>query len=214
VAARAYWCGGLPFSHERQEGQSDLEYRLRNWYNQVWTCGDNVVEQHVHNIDIINWVMGGPPKSVFASGGRAWKPREERYGDIWDHFSCDYEYDNGVFLTSMCRHWNDSDGGVFEWVKGTKGESNCTDMSDQKNDPYVQEHVDLLKSIRNEGPYLNEGQRCAESTMTAIMGRMSAFTGQRLTFEKALKSDLSIVPEDLSFDKEYPIGPIAVPGKK
>jgi predicted dehydrogenase len=214
-SARAYWCGRLPFSHRRRPDWSDLEYRLRNWYNYVWTCGDNIVEQHIHNIDVINWVMGGPPEAVFASGGRAWKQYEEdqeRYGDIWDHFSCDYVYENGVRMTSMCRHWNESDGGVFEEVTGTKGVSNCRDMGSEGMDPYVQEHVDLMASITGEGPYLNEGVRTAESTMTAIMGRMSAFTGKKLTFKQAMRSDLSIVPEGLDFSKSYPVPPIAIPG--
>ncbi len=161
--------------------------------------------------------MGGPPKKVFASGGRAWKPRDvnNKYGNIWDHFSCDYEYPNGVHMISMSRHWVDSSGGVFEEVTGTKGKSNCRDMSGPELiSPYVQEHIDLMASIRGEGPYLNEGVRTAESTMTAIMGRMSAFTGQELTFEEALNSDLSLVPEDLSFDKDYPVRPIPEPPGK
>jgi len=212
LAARVYWNGGLPFCNDRQEGWSDLEYRLRNWYNQVWTCGDNIVEQHIHNLDIVNWVMGGPPAKVVASGGRAWKPLEEKYGDLWDHFNCDYEYPNGVHMYSASRHWNNSKNDVFEEVTGTTGKSNCHDMGKDDMDPYVQEHVALLNSITNAGPYINDGVECAHSTLTAIMGRMSAFTGQEVTWEDAMKSDLSIVPADLSFDKEYPIGPLAVPG--
>ena len=212
VAARAYWCGGLPFVHHRRETwTTELEYRLRNWYSYCWVCGDNIVEQHVHNLDVINWVKGGPPVSVFASGGRTWKPSEERFGDIYDHFSCDYEYADGTHMTSMSRHW-DGDGGVFEEVVGTKGRSNCRDMGGNGIDPYVQEHIDLVKSITGEGPYLNEGVRVAESTLTAIMGRMSAYTGKRLTFEGALNSDLSIVPKELDFDLAYPLGPVPRPG--
>lgn len=212
LAARAYWCGSLPFSHERKPEWSDLEYRLRNWYNYVWVCGDGIVEQHIHNIDVINWIMGGPPAKVFASGGRAWKPLEERYGDLYDSFSCDYEYPNGVHMMSMSRHFNNSDGGVFEEVTGTKGKSSCRDMGKDDRDPYVAEHVHFVKSIRGEIPYLNEGVSCAESTLTAIMGRMSAFTGKALTWEEAMNSDLSLVPEDLSWDKEYPVAPLAIPG--
>ncbi|MFP4501770.1 MAG: Gfo/Idh/MocA family protein [Candidatus Hydrogenedentota bacterium] len=213
LAARAYWCGSLPFAHEREEGWSDLEYQLRNWYNYVWTCGDNIVEQHIHNIDIINWVMGGPPAKAFASGGRAWKPRDvnNKYGNIWDNFSVDYEYPNGVHLLSMSRHWNDSANAVMEEVTGTKGKSNCRDLGSGDNDPYVQEQIDLVKSIRGEGPYLNEGVRTAESTLTAIMGRMAAFSGKLLTWDDALNSDVSIVPKDLDFDTDYPVRPIAEP---
>ena len=216
MAARAYWCGTLPFAHDRKDGQSDLEYQLRNWYNYVWTCGDNIVEQHVHNIDVINWAMNAHPVKCFASGGRTWKPLDvnNKYGNIWDSFSVDYEYENGVHMISMCRHWNDSTNSVMEEVHGTKGKSTCRDMAKDDSDPYVNEHVALLKSIRGEGPYLNEGVRTAESTMTAIMGRMSAYTGQELTWDQAFNMDLSLVPEDLSFDKSYPVRPIAVPGVK
>jgi predicted dehydrogenase len=213
LTGRAYWNGGLPFSHLRKDGWSDLEYRLRNWYNQCWTCGDNIVEQHVHNLDIINWALGSHPEKVVASGGRAWKPAEERFGDIWDNFTCDYEYPNGVHVISMSRHWNDTANAVFEEVTGTNGISTCCDMGKQKVDPYVQEHIDLFAAIRGEEPYRNELFYTAESTMTAIMGRMAAYTGEALTWEKALKSDLDLVPKDLDFAKAYPLDPIPVPGK-
>lgn len=213
LSGRAYWCGGLPFCHKRKEKWSDLEYRLRNWYNYIWVCGDNIVEQHIHNLDVINWVMGGPPAKVFASGGRAWKPSEEQYGDLYDHFSCDYEYPNGVHVTSLSRHWpKNCSGGVFEEVTGTKGKSNCCDRAKDDENPYVQEHIDFVASIRGTGPYLNEGVRCAESTMTAIMGRMSAYTGKELTWDQALNADLSLVPKDLDFKKPYPVGPVPIPG--
>ena len=215
LAGRAYWVGSLPFSHERKEGEGDLAYRLRNWYNQAWTCGDNIVEQHIHNLDVINWVLGAHPISVVASGGRTWKPNTERYGDIWDSFSCDYEYPNGVHVISMSRHWNDSWGGVFEEVTGTKGKSNCTDLGERGEDPYVQEHIDLLKAIRNEAEYLNDGVRAAESTLTAIMGRDSAYSGKKLNWDDALKADHKLGPDykDLAWDKAYPIGPLPIPGE-
>ena len=212
VAARAYWNGGLPFCHERKEGWSDLEYRLRNWYNTIWTCGDNIVEQHVHNLDVINWVLDAHPVKVVASGGRAWKPAEERYGDLWDNFTCDYEYANGVHMLSMSRHWNNSANGVFEEVTGTKGKSDCRSLGRDRSDPYVNEHVALFQSIRGEIPYINEGVRTSESTLTAIMGRMAAYTGKELTWDEALNSEETLVPAVLDFDSAYPVGPIPVPG--
>ncbi|HEO70881.1 MAG TPA: Gfo/Idh/MocA family oxidoreductase, partial [Candidatus Hydrogenedentes bacterium] len=211
-ALRAYWCGGLPFAHDRKPEWSDLEYRIRNWYAYCWVAGDNIVEQHVHNIDVCNWVMGGPPKRVFASGGRTWKPHTEKFGDIYDHFSCDYEYDNGVRMFSFSRHWNKCSGGVFEEAIGTKGQSNCHDMGDSGLNPYVQEHIDLVNSITGAGDYWHEGQAVAESTMTAIMGRMAAYTGQAQTFSRALKTDLDIVPKEFDFSKEYPCAPVPSPG--
>lgn len=212
LAGRAYWCGGLPFARDRKPEYNDLEYRIRNWYGLCWVAGDSIVEQHVHNLDVINWAIGAHPVSVFASGGRTWKPNQEKFGDIYDHFSCDYEYPNGVRVTSLARHWNDCAGGVFEEVVGTKGRSNCHDMGQRGINPYVQEHIDLVKSIRGEIPYLNEGVQVAESTMTAIMGRMAAYTGEELKWDDAINSDLSIVPGVLDFSKSYPVGPIPSPG--
>ncbi len=212
--ARAYWNGGLPFSHERKPEWNDLEYRLRNWYNQIWTCGDNIVEQHIHNLDVCNWAMGAHPVKVVASGGRAWKPAEERYGDIWDNFSCDYEFENGAHMFSFSRHWNNSKDDVWEQVIGTKGKSNCNDKAKDDKNPMQQEHIDLVKSITGETPYLNTGMDTAESTLTAIMGRMAAYRGQEITWEQAWNDDEKLVPDDLSFDKPYPVGPIPVPGKK
>lgn len=213
VAARAYWCGTLPFAYERKpEWSSDLEYMIRNWYGHCWVAGDNIVEQHVHNIDVINWAMNDHPVSVFASGGRTWKPSEPKYGDIYDHFSCDYEYANGTHMTSLSRHWKGA-GGVFEEVTGTKGRSNCRDMAEGEGiDPYVQEHINLVNSIRGTGPHYNEGVQVAHSTLTAIMGRMSAYTGERISWEEALNSELSLVPQDLDWEKEYPVGEVPHPG--
>ena len=214
LAMQVYWAGGIPFAHERQEGESDLAYRVRNWIPNCWTSGANIVEQHIHNIDVINWLKGEPPQSVFASGGRAWLPDEERYGDIWDNFSCDYEYPDGTHMYSFSRWWpQGSDGSVHERVVGSQGESNCQDMGESGINPMVQEHINLVNSIRGDGPYYNEGRQVAYSTLTAIMGRMSAYTGRRILWNEAMESDLSIVPDELDFDLEYPLDPVPVPGE-
>jgi len=218
VAMRVYWCGELPFCHPRKPNWSDFEHCVRNWYAFCWVCGDNIVEQHVHNLDIAHWVMGGPPAAVLASGGRAWKTNDPKYGDLWDNFSCDYEYANGAHVSSFSRHWGGADGGVFEEAIGTKGRSSCRDMMtsgrEKMVDPYVQEHIDCANSVRGTIPYMNEGVQVAESTMMAIMGRMSAYTGKKLTWEAAMNSDLSIVPQEWDFNKSYPTGPVPVPGTK
>ena len=218
VAMRVYWCGELPFNHPRKPEWSDFEYCVRNWYAFCWTCGDNIVEQHVHNLDIAHWVMKDNPVSVFASGGRAWKTNDPKYGDLWDNFSCDYEYANGVHVSSFSRHWGGADGGVFEEVYGTKGKSTCRDLMDSPRDkmvdPYVQEHIDCANSVRGVVPYINEGVQVAHSTMMAIMGRMSAYTGKKITWEDAMKSGLSIVPKEWDFKGSYPLGPVPVPGTK
>lgn len=217
VAACCWWNGGLPHARERREGMSDLEYQIYNWYNFCWICGDNIVEQHVHNLDVINWAIQAHPVAAYGSGGRAWKPKEEKYGNIWDHFTIDFEYPNGVHVLSMSRHWNNSDGRVAELVTGTKrdvqnGQSNCHDMGSGGQNPYVQEHADLQASIRGEGPKLNEAMQVAVSTFTAILGRMSAYSGKRLTWDEALNMDYNLLPENLEFGVEVPVNPIPVPG--
>ena len=114
-------------------------------------------------------------------------------------------------MMSMSRHWNRCAHRVGEVVVGTKRTSNCCDMGEHGINPYVQEHIDLVKSVRGTGPYCNEGRQVAESTMTAIMGRMAAYTGQVQIWSKALNSDLKLVPDELDFDKAYPVGPVPCP---
>lgn len=211
-AMRVYWCGTLPFVRDRQPGMSDFEYRVRNWINNCWTSGDNIVEQHVHNLDVARWVMDANPVSVYASGGRVWKPKIERYGDMFDHFSCDYEFPDGKRVFSMSRHWDGTEGGVFEEAIGSKGVAQCAAMGDGRGgDPFVVEHQDLCKSVREEGPRWHQGEETAHSTLMAIMGRMSAYTGKKVTWEEAMNSDLSIVPNDWNFEVEVPVPDVPNP---
>ena len=213
TSGRAYWNGGLPHARPRKPGMSDLEYQCsENWYNFCWICGDNIVEQHVHNLDVMNWVLKSHPIKVEVTGGRAWKPATEVYGNIWDNFACDFEYPNGVHVLSMCRHWNNSPSNVSEAIVGTKGRSNCRDMGENGRDPYVQEHFDLQASIRGDAPYVNEGIQVAESVFTSIFGRMAGYSGQVLEWDKALNADYDILPKNLSFDAKIPVDPIPVPG--
>jgi predicted dehydrogenase len=223
VAARAYWNGGGVWVNPRQPNQNDMEYMLRNWYYFCWLSGDHIVEQHVHNLDVMNWVLKGHPRKATAVGGRQVRV-EEQFGHIWDHFAVDFEYDNDVHVLSMCRHWNNTPGNVSEAVVGTKGRSDCAgtiwDHSGKvlwkapgggKN-PYVQEHTDLIASIR-EGKPLNEAQQIAESTLTSIMGREAAYSGKILTWDELMKDPMNLVPEKLEFGP-VPMPKIPMPGKK
>jgi hypothetical protein len=115
-------------------------------------------------------------------------------------------------MFSFSRHWYGATHGVFENVYGSKGESNCTDMGEQGINPYVQEHIDLVNSITGAGPRLHEGKQVAESTMTAILGRMSAYTGLRQGFDAALAANEKITPDVLDFGASYPTRPVAKPG--
>lgn len=211
LALRAYWCGSLPWVKDRDPKWGDAEYRIRNWINYCWTSGDNIVEQHVHNLDVCNWVMNTHPVSVMASGGRTWKPLTEKYGDTYDHFGCDYEYPNGVHMLSHSRHWDGCAEAVFEEAVGTKGRSKCDDRGAKGLNPYIQEHIDLVNSIRGAGPKVHEGQQVAESTLTAIMGRISAYTGTKVSWEDAMTSDLSIVPDPLNLEVAVPVLSVPVP---
>jgi len=215
LTARVYWCGGGVYNQQKPKpaGMGDLEWQIRDWYAHVWICGDNIVEQHVHNLDIANWVLKAHPVQAFGSGGRAWKRKDDFLGNIWDNFSVDYEYPNGVHILSMCRHWERSSGSVSEAFVGTKGKSSGSDMGTGGENPYVQEHVDLINSITGKGPHWNQGMDVAESTFTAILGRESAYQGKTLKWDDLLNSDLSYFPKELSFEAKIPLTPVQHPGK-
>jgi myo-inositol 2-dehydrogenase / D-chiro-inositol 1-dehydrogenase len=220
VAGRCYWNGSTPWVRKRQEGWNDMEYQLRNWYHFNWLCGDHIVEQHVHNLDVMNWVLKSHPLSAVAVGGKQVNTGPE-FGNGWDHFGVDFTYPNDVHVLSMCRHWPNSPGNVSEAVVGTKGKSDCASwisgpnewkFQDKNNKPYVQEHADLIESIRNGKP-LNEAEQIAHSTLTAIMGREAAYTGQVVKWDEFLKSPLDLTPEKMEFGP-LPERPSAIPGKK
>ena len=225
VATYAYWVGGpvLQFNNmstwpgprgQRDPKWGDMEYQNRNWYSYVWICGDQVVEQHLHNIDVCNWFMGTHPVEVFASGGAAWRPRQEVYGNIYDHLDADFVYANGVHMSSHCRQFQGQGvyNNVSELVVGTKGRTNCHNLGTKGENPYVQEHIAMVKSIRGQGPYINDGQTVAESTMTCIMARESAYSGQRITWDQMMNSQLDLQPKAFDLKLEMNPPPLPVPG--
>ncbi len=225
VAAYAQWIGGpVVKEKDRNPRWGDGTWQHRNWYAFAWICGDQIVEQHLHNIDAINWVMGTHPDKVVASGGAAWRPREAAYGNIYDHIYADFTYPNGVHMSSHCRQYPAGCYGNIgerrgertgESVAGTKGRSNCRDLAgDPKRQftPYVQEHIEMVRSIRGDGPYVNLAMAVAESTMTCIMGRESAYSGLEITWDMIMKSQLDLLPKDLSYDAKLEVPPLPVPG--
>jgi predicted dehydrogenase len=214
TALYAYYLSGPVFHAERRDPKwSDMEWQLRNWYSFIWVCGDQIVEQHFHNIDFMNWLMGAHPVKVVASGGAAWRPREELYGNIYDHMSSDFTYPNGVHLSSHCRQYPK---GVYtnvsDSVVGAKGRSNGMDMGAPGINPYVQEHINMIRSIRGDGPYLNYAQPIAESTLTAIMARESAYSGQEVTWDQIVNSQLDLMPKAFGYDVKMDAAPLPVPG--
>jgi predicted dehydrogenase len=219
VAAQCYWNQGGLWNHARQPQWSDMEWQVRNWLYFCWLSGDHIVEQHVHNLDVVNWALQGHPVKALGMGGRQVRT-DPAYGHIYDHFAVEYEYPNGVRVESMCRQIDGTAARVAENIVGTKGTANPANsirgenrwrFEGQETNPYVQEHADLVRSIR-EGKPLNEGRRIAESTLTAIMGRMSAYTGQEVTWEQAMESKLSLMPEKLELGP-LPVPAVPVPGK-
>tara|TARA_Y100000589_G_scaffold209624_2_gene197718 strand:+ start:33119 stop:34411 length:1293 start_codon:yes stop_codon:yes gene_type:complete len=210
VMGRCYWNMGGLWSHEPREEWSPMEWQLRNWLYFTWLSGDHICEQHIHNIDVVNWAMGGPPVKAVGMGGRQMRT-EDRYGHIFDHFAIDFEYPGDRHAISMCRQTDGCAGRVEEHIHGSKGTMHLypgrsvivgeTEWSfaGPTPNPYVEEHRNLAASIRGEGPRLNEGRRVAESTLTAIMGRMSAYTGQDVTWEQAMNSKLDLTPPSYEF---------------
>lgn len=228
LAGEAYWNGGCVrhygFYHEKKPGWTDMEYVLRNWYFYDWLSGDHIVEQHVHNLDVINWAIGSPPAEALATGGRQWRV-EPQFGNIYDHFAVRYRYPNGAIVASMARQIDGTRPLVTEGVLGTKGRASAGKIegthaytfSGQETNPYEQEHADLIAGIRTGLP-LNEARAVAEATLTAIMGRISAYTGQPVKWDWVLnQSELDLTPEMFKRG-EFKLGPapavkVAMPGQ-
>ena len=223
VSAQCYWNMGGLWVRERQPGQGDVEWQIRNWLYFTWLSGDHICEQHVHNIDVINWAFKDViPEQVHGVGGRQYRT-DPKYGNIFDHFGIEFFYPGDVRTISMCRQIDGTQGNVSERVVGTKGMSNCAGIIEGENawryrgkrsNAYVQEHADLIASIRKGQP-LNEGKRIAESTLCAIMGRESAYSRQQFKtswFMSRCTLDL-LPPDGLKLSDAKPVPPFAVPGQ-
>ena len=223
LGGQCYWCQNAIWFKPHQPEWSDLEWQLSNWEYFTWLSGDHIVEQHIHNIDVMNWAMGGPPVSAYGMGGRQVRT-DPVYGHIFDHFAIEFTYASGVKVSSMCRQIDGTASRVTEMIVGSKGIAEPRQGTIKGDNPFKYagetrpaaamkaEHADLIGSIR-EGKPLNDAQRIAETTLTAIMGRMSAYTGKEITFEQAMGSKLNLFPEKLDFAAAYPTPDVAVPGK-
>ena len=206
---------GGRWNRPRQEGWDDITYQTRNWYNFTWLSGDFNVEQHVHNLDVSAWVFGDKyPVKAVGMGGRAVLTGPE-YGNIYDHFSVVYEYEDGSKIISNTRQMGGCKNDISVQVLGAKGLAMINEGATMKvadwapqgkgNNVYQTEHDELFKSIRHGEP-INNGEYMSKSTLLAIMGRMAAYTGQQITWDQAFNSK-----EDLS-PKQYAPGPNEVPG--
>jgi predicted dehydrogenase len=227
TSGRCYWNQGDLWHRARTINMTDVEWQIRNWLYFTWLSGDHIVEQHVHNLDVINWAIGNHPVKCVGMGGRQVRT-QKNFGHIFDHFAIDYEYPNQVHVLSMCRQINGCANSISESVTGTRGICNTSASSrlyrisgdrpwamsrNQDNEPYQAEHVALFESIRGRrSRRLNDLRAVAESTLTAIMGRMSCYTGQEVTWGEALNSQQSLVPERVTWDMRLPVADVAIPG--
>ena len=220
VSARCYWNQGGLWVKEKQAEWSDVEWQLRNWLYFTWLSGDHIVEQHVHNLDVVNWATGSLPLRAVGMGGRQVRT-DAKYGNIFDHFAIDYEYPGGLRVLSMCRQIDGCQSAVEEIVQGTKGTlytssgsariepragagGDAWEFTGENKNPYVVEHEHLIAAIQT-GRRINEARRIAESTLVAVMGRMSTYTGKEVSWQQALESKLDLMPPNLAF------GPLVVP---
>ena len=226
VSATSRYCTSGIWNRPRKPGMSDAEYQLYNWMHFIWLSGDQIVEQAVHNIDAMNWLMGGPPVAAYGSGGRFTRPTGSQ---MWDNVSIDYAYPDNRLLSFQCRqipHTKGENGSVVYGTEGiasigaaNKGASimdrsgkEVWSMKGDINAAYQQEHKDLVDSIRAGKPIV-ELAETADSSLTAVMGRLAAYTGQRVDWEFVTQqSILDLFPETLSMDESLPITPHAVPG--
>ncbi|MFM1770185.1 MAG: Inositol 2-dehydrogenase [Verrucomicrobiota bacterium] len=219
LAMRVYWNGG-PVGPKYRRADLDkrlgrpateMEYQVRNWYMFNWLCGDHIVEQHIHNHDVANWVLQGYPVRCWGMGGRAFLKGPDT-GEIFDHHAVEYEYAGGVRVFSQCRQIPQCVGSVSEHAVGSKGRCDVSSfrISGEKtwrytkapgdnNDGHLFEHVPFFEAIAKDLPY-NEAEYGAKSSLTAIMGRMATYSGKEITWEDALNSKLDLLPESLAWD--------------
>ena len=206
---------------------SDTEYQLTNWMHFIWLSGDQICEQAVHNIDTFNWVMGENPISAYASGGRFTRPSDS---EMWDSMSVAYEYPEGRTVSFMCRQIPGSQGLNTNVIYGTKGTceigaansgsrifdnkgKQVWEKSGKIKDAYREEHRALVESIRNEKPIV-ELKQTADSSMVGVLGRVSAYTGKKVTWDFMTKqSELDLFPKSLVWDGDLPSNGYAIPGK-
>lgn len=218
TAGYAYWVGTPVIQQKARDPKwADMTWQHRSWYSFVWICGDQIVEQHLHNIDVMNWFLGAHPVKVAATGGRAWRPSDEIYGNIYDHISADFEYPNGLRVSSYSRQFPRDEHiyrRIGEMLVGSKGRSSCNDLAGPgaNVNPYVVEHTALASSIRGDGPYVNHAMAVAESTMTCIMARESAYSGQEITWDQIMNSKLDLQPKQFGYEQKMDVPPIPQPG--
>ncbi|KQC00449.1 dehydrogenase [Pedobacter sp. Hv1] len=236
VSGQVYWNSGGVWVKPRVATQTEMEYQMRNWYYFNWLCGDHIVEQHVHNIDIANWVKNAYPVSIQGTGSRAWRTGKD-YGEIYDNHAVELTYADGSVIYSQCRHFEGTSNRVDETFQGTKGRvylsaNNSGILWDHQGkeifnhdrkgnaNPYQTEHDELFEAISKREYKFWDAERAAKSCFTAIVGRYATYSGEVIKWDDALKAENSLLPAKLSWDampKVLPdangLYPVAMPGK-
>ena len=236
TGAQVYWNGGGVWVRDREEGMTEMQYQVNNWYYFNWLCGDHIAEQHIHNLDVANWFVGEYPVSAQGMGGREVRTGNQ-FGQIYDHHAVEYTYPNGVVVNSQCRHIRGCHNQVREEIRGTKGRLTISGnggdatIHDLKNEviwkyrgksdpnPYEQEHRELQAAVLNDTP-LNNAYYGAKSSFTSVLGRYATYTGKKVNWDEALNADVDLMAKNLSFDAAPPVVPaedgsyeVAIPGK-
>ena len=235
LSGQVYWNSSGVWVNPRKSGQSEMEYQMRNWYYFNWLCGDHILEQHIHNIDVANWFIGEYPVSAQGMGGRLIRTGPE-HGEIYDHHFVEFKYPSGAVISSQCRHQPGTWSKVGEAFQGTKGiidmnDAGAASIKDLEGNnifeyrsrtdpnPYQVEHDKLFASIRNK-EVISDAENGAKSTMSAIIGRMATYSGQVINWEEAINSEIILMPKEVNWESIPPTVPgengsypIPTPGK-
>ena len=231
TSGQVWWNNDGVWVKMREAGQTEMEYQMRNWYYFNWLCGDHITEQHIHNIDVMNWFKGAHPVKAQGMGGRQVRTGKE-FGEIYDHHYVEFEYADGTIMNSQCRHIKGTYAKVDEMLVGTKGVVRCGageisgkgktlykfDMAGENN-PYQTEHDELFAAISKGEFKFQDAENAANSTLTSIIGRMATYSGQIIEWDKTINSGISIQPASYAWDAAPPTlpdangyYPIATPG--
>lgn len=231
TSGQVWWNNDGVWVKTRQPGQTEMEYQMRNWYYFNWLCGDHIVEQHIHNMDVMNWFKGAYPVRAQGMGGRQVRTGKE-FGEIFDHHYVEFEYADGTIMNSQCRHIKGTYAKVDEMIVGTKGTVACgaAEISSKgktlykfdrktENNPYQAEHDELFAAIAKGEYKFSDAANGAKATLTAIIGRMATYSGQVIEWDKTLNSGISIQPAKYAWDAKPPVlpdgdgfYPVATPG--
>ncbi len=220
TSAQAWWNNDGVWVNPRKYNQTEMEYQMRNWYYFNWLCGDHITEQHIHNIDVVNWFKGSYPVKAQGMGGRQVRKGKD-HGEIFDHHYVEFHYADGSILNSQCRHIPGTMSKVDELISGTKGKIFCgaAHIKDHKgtvlfqfdkkkeNDPYQSEHDELFAAIAKNEYKFADTENGAKSTMTAILGRMATYSGSVMDWEKTINSGISIMPKEFDWNALPPVVP-------